>query len=135
MAQYLFVYGTLRRAGGHPMHQLLASQSRFVGMAHYQGRLYQVSYYPGVVASATTTDRVVGEVYQLLQPEHILALLDNYEACAAEFPAPHEYRRQVQQVTLENGASVSAWLYLYNHDTTGLTRITSGDFLLQDNAR
>lgn len=129
MAEYLFVYGTLRRGCQHPMHTVLAADSRYAGIAHYQGLLYRVSHYPGVVPSDNPAQQVVGEVYQLLKPAQTLAELDRYEECSADFPAPREYRRELQLVTLENGASVSAWVYLYNRQLTGLKPIVSGDYL------
>ena len=135
MVDFLFVYGTLRRGCAHPMHTVLATDSRYVGIAHYQGLLYRVSHYPGVVPSANPAQQVVGEVYQLLKPAQTLAVLDAYEECSADFPAPQEYRRELQLVVLENGSSVDAWVYIYNRDSSGLKRITSGDFLLQDIAR
>lgn len=135
MTNLLFVYGTLRRACAYPMHAVLAADSRYVGSARYQGKLYRVSHYPAVVPSDNPAQQVVGELYQLLRPEQTLAELDIYEECSAEFAEPHEYRRELQQVKLENGESVSAWVYLYNRDTSGLKLIASGDFLQQDIAR
>ena len=129
MPDYLFVYGTLRRGANHPMHQLLMQNSRFIGMAHFQGKLYQVTHYPAVVASANPDEQVLGEVYQLLQPEQTLPQLDKYEECGADFPAPQEYRREMQQVVLENGDSLIAWVYLYNRSTVGLEQLLSGDFM------
>lgn len=129
MAEFLFVYGTLRRSFKHPMHHVLAADSRFVGTAYYQGCMFLVSHYPGVIPADTPARQVVGEVYQLHQPEQTLAALDCYEECSAEFAPPHEYRRELQQVMLENGDSVSAWVYVYNHSTDKLTAISSGDFL------
>ncbi|HSG51383.1 MAG TPA: gamma-glutamylcyclotransferase family protein [Rheinheimera sp.] len=133
MQSFLFVYGTLRRCANHPMHQLLEQTSRFIGMAHFQGKLYQVTHYPAVVASANPDEQVLGEVYQLLQPEQTLPQLDKYEECGADFPEPQEYRRELQPVRLENGDSLTAWVYLYNRDTRMLTPIPSGDFLSQSN--
>ena len=129
MPDYLFVYGTLRRGANHPMHQLLMQNSRFIGMAHFQGKLYQVTHYPAVVASTHPDEQVLGEVYQLLQPEQMLPELDRYEECGADFPAPQEYRREMQQVVLENGDSLTAWVYLYNRSTVGLEQLLSGDFM------
>ena len=106
--EYIFVYGTLRQNANHPMHQLLAQHSCFVAMARYQARLYQVDYYPGALPSNNAADQVVGELYQLLQPELLLPALDEYEECGEGFAEPREYRRELQQVTLENGTSVSA---------------------------
>ena len=140
MPEYLFVYGTLRQSTGrqsasHPMHQQLIRYARYLAMARYQACLYQLSYYPGAVPSDNTADKVVGELYQLLQPAIILPLLDQYEECGEGFVAPQEYRRELQPVTLDSGECVSAWVYIYNRDTSGLERISSGDFLLQDIAR
>ena len=129
MQHYLFVYGTLRQNANHPMHQLLAKQCRFIGSARYQARLYRIDYYPGAAPSNNSADQVVGELYQLTQPECLLPALDNYEECSPQFAQPHEYRREQQSVMLENGNSVVAWVYVYNRSTDGLTLIHSGDFL------
>ncbi|HEY0924012.1 gamma-glutamylcyclotransferase family protein [Rheinheimera pacifica] len=129
MQHYLFVYGTLRQNANHPMHQLLAQYGRFVAMARYQARLYQVAYYPGAVPSNNAADQVVGELYQLLQPDLLLPALDNYEECSPQFAQPHEYRREQQNITLDNGDTVIAWVYVYNRSTDGLTLIQNGDFL------
>ena len=129
MADYLFVYGTLRQNAKHPMHQQLAKHARFVAMARYQARLYQVSYYPGAVPSSDVADQVIGELYQLMQPEVLLPVLDNYEECGPGFALPQEYRRELQQVMLESGASVVAWVYVYNRSIEGLKQIVSGNFL------
>ena len=133
MPDYLFVYGTLRQNVKHPMHQQLVAHARFVSMARYQARLYQLSYYPGAVPSASAADQVVGELYQLVQPELLLPMLDKYEECGEGFAKPQEYRRELQQVTLDSGESVSAWVYIYNRDISGLQRIQSGDFLADNN--
>mgnify|MGYP006195104969 CR=1 FL=1 len=129
MPDYLFVYGTLRRGANHPMHQLIMQTSRFIGMAHFQGKLYRVTHYPAVVASVNPDEQVLGEVYQLLQPEQTLPQLDKYEECGADFPEPQEYRRELQPVRLENGDSLTAWVYLYNRSTVGLELLFSGDFM------
>ncbi|MDX5408149.1 MAG: gamma-glutamylcyclotransferase [Chromatiaceae bacterium] len=129
MSDYLFVYGTLRQNAKHPVHQQLAAHANFVAMARYQARLYQLSYYPGAVPSASAADQVVGELYQLLQPELLLPQLDKYEECGEGFAKPQEYRRELQQVTLNSGESVSAWVYIYNRSVEHLDLILSGDFL------
>ncbi|MCS4306900.1 gamma-glutamylcyclotransferase (GGCT)/AIG2-like uncharacterized protein YtfP [Rheinheimera pacifica] len=129
MQHYLFVYGTLRQNANHPMHQLLAQHSRFIGKARYQAQLYRIDYYPGAVPSNNVADQVVGELYQLIQPDLLLPELDNYEECSSRFTPPHEYRREQQNITLDNGYSVVAWVYVYNRNTDGLALIHSGDFL------
>lgn len=83
--------------------------------------------------SDNPAQQVVGEVYQLLKPAQTLAELDRYEECSADFPAPREYRRELQLVTLENGDSVSAWVYVYNRSIEILELIRTGEFTLQYN--
>ena len=92
--------------------------------------MYQVDYYPGAVPSNNSADQVVGELYQLIQPELLLPALDNYEECSPQFAQPHEYRREQQNITLDNGDTVIAWVYVYNRMPDGLRLIKSGDFLL-----
>ena len=74
--EYLFVYGTLRRKAGNRLFSILDRFSDFVSEATYQGRLYRISHYPGVVPSDDPADRVQGEVYCLRNPFLVLSRLD-----------------------------------------------------------
>jgi gamma-glutamylcyclotransferase (GGCT)/AIG2-like uncharacterized protein YtfP len=127
--EFLFVYGTLRRDTGSEMYRLLARYADFVGEASYQGKLYKIDYYPGVVPSEDPSDLVQGEVYRLLSPERVLPRLDQYEECGPGFPEPSEYRRELQRVRLRNGHTIRAWVYVYSRPTDDLELIPSGDFL------
>lgn len=127
--QYLFVYGTLRHDAGHRMHHLLAQHAILLGEATFRGRLYSIGSYPGVVSSDNSVDRVKGEVYCLREFDLLLSQLDRYEGCGPTFPAPTEYVRQQHEITLANGQSLKAWVYIYNYPTDQLPRISSGDFL------
>ena len=131
---YLFVYGTLRRDVGHPLHAVLAEHATFVGCGTFQGKLYDLGAYPGAVPSENATDVVAGEVYALHDPERVLAILDRYEGCADE-PPPTEFRREKARITLQDGMRIEAWIYLYNWPTAGLPRIPSGDYVqhMRDN--
>ena len=120
----LFVYGTLRPGFGGERAAWLASVARLVGAAMARGALYRVDYYPAFVPQVDGL--VVGDLFQLPDAAAILATLDEYEECAAHFPAPHEYRRERVQ-TAEGG--VDAWAYVYARDVAGLERIAGGDFL------
>jgi len=126
--QFLFVYGTLRRQGGGRMHRLLARHGAFVGEATYQGRLYRIGHYPGVVPSDDPADRVRGEVYRLPRPALLLPRLDAYEGCGPGFRDPTEYVRAIQGVRLADGRTLSAWVYLYNRPVAKLRRVPGGDF-------
>ena len=126
----LFVYGTLRRSGGHAMSEFLAARSRFVSAANAAGRLYDLGPYPGMAEPADAKERVRGEVYELHEPEATLAKLDRYEGCGPEDPQPRLYERVLASVTLDNGEEVRAWLYLYRGPLAQARHIPCGDYLL-----
>ncbi len=128
---YIFVYGTLRRNANSEMHQLLAKHAGFAGDASYQGKLYTIDYYPGAVPSDDPNDEIQGEVYLLHQADVVLPLLDQYEEFGPEFPEPNEYSRQKQTVLLQNGRTITAWVYVYNHPITGLELIKPANFIQQ----
>lgn len=127
--ELLFVYGTLRRDTRSDMYRLLARYADFIADGTYQGRLYQIDYYPGVTPSDDPSERVKGEVYSLPKPDVVLPKLDEYEECGPGFPEPTEYVRRRQEISLANGTKCEAWVYVYNRPTDDLTRISSGDFL------
>jgi len=128
----MFVYGTLRKDTDSEMYHLLARYAEFVGDATYQGRLYRIGYYPGVVPSDNPGHRVRGEVYSLREPERVLPMLDQYEECGPGFAERTEYVRDKQEVVLSTGRKLIAWVYIYNRSTEGLPEIISGDFLTAD---
>lgn len=132
-AEYLFVYGTLRRGGG--MHRLLARSCVFVGMATFQGRLYRIGAYPGAVASANPKHTVVGEVYRLRAPDFLFRRLDRYERCGPGFRQHPGYVREPCTLTLAPGQALRAWIYRYTRPTAGLPPIPSGDFLHRSGRR
>ena len=45
----LFVYGTLLSSVDHPMARRLGREADLLGPATFAGRLYRVSWYPGMV--------------------------------------------------------------------------------------
>jgi gamma-glutamylcyclotransferase (GGCT)/AIG2-like uncharacterized protein YtfP len=125
----LFVYGTLLRDAGHPMHQVLLGQSDFVSPGRLQGRLYAVQDYPGAVVSDRPDEWVHGELYAMRDPLTLLKRLDLYEACDVASPQPHEYRREIRPIMLPDDAYRPAWVYLYLRDTARLQAIPSGYYL------
>lgn len=129
MKELLFVYGTLRRAVGHPIHDLLLNHADYVGMGRYAGLLFDVGRYPAVVPDPGGGGSVVGEVYRLRAADAVLPVLDRYEGCTDREDAAAEYRRVVQPVRMDDGNRREAWIYLYNHRTEGLRPIAGGDYL------
>ena len=124
---YLFVYGTLRKACKSGAHNEYLGGADFVSSAKIRGQLYRVGDYPGLVLS-DAGHWVIGEIY-LLRSESQLHDLDVYEGCAKTSPQPYEYNRSIHEVVLNNGDLVKAWVYVYQQDTQALMNIGSGDFL------
>lgn len=126
--EYLFVYGTLRSEITTPMYRYLVRHADLFDYGYFQGKLYEVNGYPGVVPSANADDQVLGEVYLLKNPGKVLNILDNYEGCTPQFPKPHEYRREQVKIRLTGNNNILAWTYLYNMPVNDLYRIESGDY-------
>jgi gamma-glutamylcyclotransferase (GGCT)/AIG2-like uncharacterized protein YtfP len=118
---YLFVYGTLRSGMNHPLHRLLERQAALIGLGSFRGKLFDLGRYPGTVPSRGSTDRVIGEVYRLKTSEAALKILDQYEG--------HRFRRKRVAVSLYNGSSVTAWIYLYRGSVKHRKPIPSGDYV------
>lgn len=127
MSELLFVYGTLMRGSRHPMARELEAHAIYLDDASYRGRLYRISTYPGMVESASVEDQVFGEVFELRDPAFLL-MLDDYEGCGPDADQPAEYRRIMHTVTLDSGAQVKAWVYIYNWPVDESKRIVSGCF-------
>lgn len=131
---FLFVYGTLRQAHRiaryqpHPMHQVLAQHSHYVGGATCLGRLFDIGQYPGLVPPLRQGERVVGELYRLKLPERALALLDEYERYWRARPKASEFIREPWRVESPELGTVSAWVYRYNRPVRGLRRLPGGDY-------
>ena len=132
--EYLFVYGTLKKDIGNDMYHLLAKHAGFVSDASWNGKLYMVEDYPGAVPSDDPSDIVYGEIYLLNNPDNILLNLDDYEECSDKFPEPTLFKRIKDDVSLDNGDIVNAWIYIYNMPVDNLVRIRSGNFTLKPRA-
>jgi gamma-glutamylcyclotransferase (GGCT)/AIG2-like uncharacterized protein YtfP len=62
-----------------PLHRLLEMHAVFVGTGFFQGKLYDIGRYPGVIRSRRNTDRVIGEIYRFSDPQRAFEILDEYE--------------------------------------------------------
>ena len=126
MNPHLFVYGSLMSTARHPMGERLRAEARLIGAATIQGRLYRVSWYPGVAASTDPEQRAHGEVYTLDDPARALAWLDAYEGIAPGSREPGEYIRAERPVRLASGQEITAWAYLYQKDVSRLPIVADG---------
>jgi len=125
--EFIFVYGTLRRACPTGAHQTYLADATFIAPAKINGKLFKVTYYPALVIDATA-DCVIGEVYQLTTTEQ-LERLDAYEECAYPALPEQEYQRLQVTVQTDAGNPLSVWVYAYQRASAELELITSGDFL------
>jgi gamma-glutamylcyclotransferase (GGCT)/AIG2-like uncharacterized protein YtfP len=126
MNPHLFVYGSLMSTARHPMGDRLRAESRLLGPASIQARLYRVSWYPGAVDGAEPAQRVHGEVYALSDPDQALAWLDAYEGIVPGREEAGEYRRLERPARLATGEELAAWVYLFRNDVAGLTPVPDG---------
>ncbi len=128
MTDLLFVYGSLSSAVDHPQGQRLRREATLVGPAAIQGRLFRLSWYPGLTSSDDPADIVYGEVYRLDTPAASLRWLDEYEGIepsARSVASSDAYERLVCRVRVAD-VFLDAWVYLYRGDTSALQRVADG---------
>jgi gamma-glutamylcyclotransferase (GGCT)/AIG2-like uncharacterized protein YtfP len=126
----LFVYGTLRQATGHEMAGFLARGTSLLGPARVRGRLYNVTWYPGMVEAVNDDEWVHGDVYELASPAPTLAMLDRYEGCAPEDGSAALFERRRSRAVLQTGETLFCWAYFYLGPVQDENRILSGDYFL-----
>jgi gamma-glutamylcyclotransferase (GGCT)/AIG2-like uncharacterized protein YtfP len=107
------------------MSGVLARHALLLGAGTVRGELYILGEYPGLVPRRDATDLVRGEMYEISADrlESTLRVLDEYEGLGAGAPVPHEYRRELVTVTLDDGRRLQAWAYILNRSLEGLRRM------------
>ncbi|MCH2206714.1 MAG: gamma-glutamylcyclotransferase [Lentisphaerales bacterium] len=123
-SDFLFVYGTLKRGKNSPLKHLMNLKTTYLEDVQISGKLYLVSYYPGLKLDSANT--VYGELYKITDSS-IIERLDEYEGCSQNSPAPHEYRRVAIPVCTSFG-TVDAWTYEYIQAVNEKDYIESGKF-------
>ena len=112
---HVFVYGTLRRGGSNSFRM---DGAEFVGAATVRGKLYPISWYPGLVLDEAA-DLVKGEVFRVSAEQ--LAALDAFEG--------PEYRRVRTEAITASGERLSAWIWEWAMPVDGGEPIAGGDWL------
>jgi gamma-glutamylcyclotransferase (GGCT)/AIG2-like uncharacterized protein YtfP len=116
MTDRLFVYGTLHPsrapAGIAPTVALLKP----LGPATLRGRLLNLGAYPGLILPGS--DEIPGELFALPDDPalraRVWAALDAYEDFRPDAPDSSLFTRALTRVTLPDGDSQTAWVYLFN---------------------
>ncbi|TWR31449.1 gamma-glutamylcyclotransferase [Mucilaginibacter pallidiroseus] len=125
MQHLLFVYGTLLLADNDIVRQL-RQHSCFVTHGTIRGALYDIGEYPGLIMNSPTVALVQGNVYEV--DEVALKIVDDYEGFGPGQDEPFLYLREMKDIETDK-VIVKAWVYIYDHDITGLTPIVSGNYI------
>lgn len=105
----------------------------YIGRGAIGAALFDLGLYPAAVPAPEGL--VWGEVYQMAEPEVVLAALDEIEGYRVDDPDRSLYLRQKTDVRLPDGTFASASVYFYNAPLGQAPRITSGDYLEHVRAR
>jgi gamma-glutamylcyclotransferase (GGCT)/AIG2-like uncharacterized protein YtfP len=128
MKEVLFVYGTLRRGGGHELEKMF-EDARFIEEGEFCGKMVLVDYFPGVIDATEPQAMVSGEIYELDGDGKSLMELDEFEDFRPLDPQGGVYRRERRRIRMKSGGWKDAWIYIYNHPIGQLRAIESGDFV------
>jgi len=113
MAEYLFVYGTLRKNYDLKLKNRVKHHLQYVGQAKVGAILYDLGRYPGAIKS-NGGQEVIGDVFLLTEPDRVLRILDKYEGIPEDGRKDSEFVRKKGRVQLRSGQPVNAWIYWYN---------------------
>jgi gamma-glutamylcyclotransferase (GGCT)/AIG2-like uncharacterized protein YtfP len=127
MTDLVFFYGTLMSGFQRPGRARLDRVLAPVGRGWIQAALFDLGIYPAAIPAGD--GRVWGEVHRMLDPDSVLATLDEIEGYSAAEPDSSLYTRQAFPVTFEDGRVETVWVYFYNAPLGRAERIDSGDYL------
>ncbi|MFC4263244.1 gamma-glutamylcyclotransferase [Ferruginibacter yonginensis] len=126
----LFVYGSLRSGFRNPAYQYITQFFKCMGEGMVKGQFFDKGTHP--VAIHTTDDHfILGELYTLNNPDDFswaFEQLDDYEGVHVEPGETPLYKRALVTV-YQNDQQITAWIYWYNGDITGLPAIETGDVM------
>ncbi len=111
---YLFVYGTLKKSSAHAAHGLLDNDCTYLGDGYFYGKLSNVGEYRAAIEIQNSPEKVLGELYRIMNAENLFERLDEYEECNANYPKPHDYVRKTITVYDKQHQPFEAWCYLSN---------------------
>lgn len=123
----LFVYGSLRRDAAGRHHPLMRV-ARFVAPATVRGRLYRVSWHPGLhldsprVSGSPVTSPVQGELFEFGDDvrDAALAALTSYEGAM--------FRLDPVTATCDDGTTVDAFTWVWLGAAAEGTLVVDGDW-------
>jgi len=120
--ELVFVYGTLRRGGTNHFRM---SGADLVAEGIVKGRLYRISWYPGLILG--DEGEVTGEVYSVDAAQ--LLELDTFEGLSAGEIEGSEYRRVKAVVIRPGGKTLSAWVWEWIGPFDAKDLLEQGDWI------
>ncbi|WAC17956.1 gamma-glutamylcyclotransferase [Luteolibacter sp. SL250] len=120
--ELVFVYGTLRRGGTNHFRM---SGADLVAEGTVKGRIYRISWYPGLVLG--DEGEVKGEVYSVDAAQ--LLELDAFEGLSAGEIEGSEYRRVKSVVSRTEGGTLSAWVWEWIGPFDAKDLLAQGDWI------
>lgn len=128
MSDYLFAYGFLKRVyHGNTQTKTPPMDVEFVCPGLYQGRIYRIMHYPGVIFDENEGYVVHGEVFKMKNAEQLLPVLDRYEHALPLIKDNPEYQRVLRTIKTPNGP-IECWVYEYLKSLKEENRIPGGVF-------
>jgi gamma-glutamylcyclotransferase (GGCT)/AIG2-like uncharacterized protein YtfP len=127
VADFVFFYGTLMAGFDRRRRAGIDTKLTYHGRGSIRAALFDLGIYPAAVPAPEGV--VWGEVYEMAEPEAVLAALDDIEGYRPDDPDKSLYSRAYADVTLPDGSSERAWVYFYNAPLGRASRIASGDYL------
>jgi gamma-glutamylcyclotransferase (GGCT)/AIG2-like uncharacterized protein YtfP len=127
VADLVFFYGTLMAGFDRRRRADIDSKLTFVGRGTIRAALFDLGLYPAAVPAPD--GKVLGELYEAIDPDAVLPVLDEIEGYRPGHPDQSLYTRDRTEVELTDGRQVAAWVYFYNAPLGHASRIASGDYL------
>ena len=128
--EFLFVYGTLRKAFDNKILLSVSDNLQYVGIGYLKGVLYDLGEYPGMVIDKNG-ELVKGEIYKIDENRNLVfQLLDEYEGYYKNEKKQSEFLRKKTTIRLRNGGQIDSWVYSFNYHTKDhLKKISTGDYI------
>ena len=130
-SDYLFVYSSLLRGFPTSDYEYITRYFDFVAPAKTRGIL---SVQNNIVVGTPIDDEkfIHGELFKIKEQHHFsfaIGQLDEYEGVNPEPPQQPKYKRCMTQAITGDGNEISAWVYWYLGNVSGLQVIESGNVL------
>jgi len=127
-AEFVFFYGTLLPESVPEAMRDVVARLDFYEEGSAPGMLFDLGEYPGAIFGGSSSNRVLGTVFQLPEDLRMLAALDRYEGYKPAARASSLFVRKRVRVDLTTGGTVESWAYEYNGNPQSARVIASGRY-------